>query len=499
MITTKRNKIENDLVRHTWDEKSLIYNYTNAYYEVDEMNIFVKDPSVKSNLNSSYFDSSDFIFNYINKRSLQLDEDFLRKHAFYKFSTSYYLDYCWEQIDDILQKDELEQYNYSIYYDAETSCIFLMDKITIKDILVKNEEIRRSPSNSYCKAELMLGLEIEETKNKKEIINLFVDALSCIREDDIIFNYLQESSKMSVTYHTYMPSGSYEATVRDVLIGRHLSDALKLVFDEWNEIDHLFMDEVAKTLFIKNKEWIDYNVAFASGLTFGYKDFDEIAEEIIEERTDTNEIIKYVNMDRILEMFKDYENEFIENQVCIYKSKEVDTDLYIYKEDNFYYLPVYFLFHALSMQGFYTDNEIHSFIDTIINMDEFLSPCSKNIEGLELLICSKNDILYSTLEEISDFIKYDDNDKNLIKIAIKINHFDDLWITRENIDRIVNETFQKEYKNGTVSTMYYVSIYNTMEEIEMNSMYSFGGKHIYVDERLAKSNYIYLYAEINIE
>lgn len=520
--------IDKKLVRYTWHKESLIKDceYVRASYSYEHRNSI---NSAEVSVSGIYTkeDMFDFCGSIsripINRTYTKLDSDFVRKHSFFKFSSSYYMEYCWDSIDDLLC-DKLDDYKFSVYYDNKEDCIYLMDNIKVMDVLVHSETIETAyDKGTSCKADISIGFSIEEAKDKEEIINILVETLSEFREEDATYSYLNESDYASISFNTYMPSSSYEVRFRDEIVGTDLIEAVKKKYEYWKNKYNNFEEAVRKALYIKEgiNVKIDYNILYASGVGFNMDpnkdtywydiDFAEVEDDVLSEKVSERNFEEQLDMDRIKSMLEDYKDEFEDAEVSIYQSKSDITSMCVVKQNEIYRIPAFILFHALSMQGFYCDAEIHSFIDTLIDADNILELYNiKNdfnyeyfdFDDLELVVGNGNlkiekvvANLYSDLEDIATFIKYDSDDRTKIKVAIRTTFFEDLWNYRDRIDEIVTEN-TKDINVKDVTVDFYVSTYETMEDIETNSMYSFSDKYVYVDEKLAKSNRMYLYAEI---
>lgn len=518
--------VEKNLVRYTWSKESLNknYEYVRALYSyksryANPTNVSVSATYTKEDM----FDFRGSITRIpYNSLSITLDGDFVRKYSFFKFSSRYYLDYCWEYLDDMLC-DRLDDYKFSVYYNAHENCIYLMDNIKVMDVLVNSEIIETVGGvGSSCKADVDIGFSIEEVKNKEEIINIIVEALSEFREEDAIYYFLNNSDYASISFNTYMPSSSYEVRFRDDIVRTDLIEAVRKRYDYWkNKFDN-FEDAIREALYIKDgiNVKIDYNLLYASGISFDVDknrnsywpeiDFSEVEDEVLSEKVSEVNFKVQLDMNQIISILEDYKEELEDAKISIYRSISDNKDLYVGKENEIYRIPAFILFHALSMQGFYCDNEIHSFIDTLKDADNILgfyivnddySYKHFNFDDLELIIGNENvknkkviEELYLALEDDVTFIKYD-QDKSTIKVAIKTSFFEDLWNYRDKIDEIVSEnTKDDSIKDVTID--FYVSTYDTIDDIEANSMYSFSDKYIYMDEKLAKSDHVYLYAMI---
>lgn len=519
--------IDRNLVRYSWSEESLNKDceYVKAIYSSKYK--FVSNPTDISisgaNINRDMFDFCGSISRIPGMNNfLELDSNFVRKHSFFKFSSSFYLDYCWDCIDDLLY-DRLDDYKFSVYHDSDEDCIYLMDNIKVMDVLVDNEIIEiKDKTSSYCEADITIGFLIEETKNKEEIINILVENLSYFREDDACFSFLNEAA----SFNTYMPSSSYEVGFRDEIVGTDLIEAIRKKYEYWKNKYDNFEEAVRKALCIKEgiDVKIDYNILYASGIRFNIDpnmkpycydiDFTEVEESVLLEKVSERNFEKQLDMDKIKSILEDYRDELEDAEISIYQSESNNKIMYVAKENEIYRIPAYILFHAMTMQDFYCFNEIHSFIDTLIdaaNILEFYDVNNRyNCEyfdsnDLELVI-GNNDIkedltvkeLYANLLDIATFIKHDSDDRTKIKVAIRSTFFEDLWNYRDKIEEIVTEN-TKDINVKDVTVDFYVSTYETMEDIENNSKYPFSGKCIYVDEELAKSNRMYLYAEINLQ
>ena len=519
--------INRNLVRYSWSEESLNKDceYVKAIYSNKYK--FASNPTdisiSRANINRDMFDFCGSISRIPGMNNfLELEYNFVRKHSFFKFSSSYYLDYCWDYIDDLLC-DQLDDYKFSVYYDSFEDCIYLMDNIKVMDVLVDNEIIQtKDKKGSYCEADITIGFLIEETKNKEEIINILVETLSDFREDDACFYFLNEAA----SFNTYMPSSSYEVGFRDEIVGTDLVEAIRKKYEYWKNKYDNFEEVVRKALCIKEgiDVKIDYNILYASGIRFNIDpnkesycydiDFTEVEESVLSEKVSERNFEEQLDMDRIKSILEDYRDELEDAEISIYQSKYNDNIMYVTKDGEFYRIPAYILFHALTMQGFYCDNEIHSFIDTLIDADDILELYNVNnrynyeyfdSNDLELVV-GNNDMknnsnvkeLYADLLDFATFVKYDSNDRIKIKVAIRSTFFEDLWNYRDKIEEIVTEN-TKDANLKDISVKFYVSTYETMEDIENNSKYPFSGKYIYVDEELAKSNRMYLYAEIDLQ
>lgn len=518
--------VEKNLVRYTWFKESLNkdYEYVRALYSYksrygNPTNVSVSATYTKEDM----FDFRGSITRIpYNSLSITLDGDFVRKYSFFKFSSRYYLDYCWEYLDDMLC-DRLDDYKFSVYYNAHENCIYLMDNIKVMDVLVNSETIETVGGvGSSCKADVDIGFSIEEVKNKEEIINIIVEALSEFREEDVTYYFLNNSDYASISFNTYMPSSSYEVRFRDDIVRTDLIEAVRKRYEYWKNKYDNFESAVRKALYIKDgiNVKIDYNLLYASGISFdivqnrnSYRteiDFSEVEDEVLSEKVSEINFKDQLDMDQIISILEDYKEELEDAKVSVYRSMSDNKDLYIWKENEIYRIPAFILFHASSMQGFYCDNEIHSFIDTLKVVDSILEVYNIkyeygynnfNFDDLELIIGNRHiknekaiEELYLALEDDVSFIKYD-RDKMTIKVATKIAFFEDLWNYRDKIDEIVSENTKVDsIKNVTID--FYVSTYNNINDIEANSMYSFSDNCIYMDEKLAKSDHVYLYAEI---